>query len=83
MNRPLSPQARASVQAFIDSGNEFGGLMQEVLDSEAWWRGAVKNSEAEASDDEGQWCVFCANSALITEDIQHQPDCPWKLAQDE
>lgn len=69
MNKPLTKERRAE----IEFGAYCANAIPDLLEAEAYWREAVKNSEEWPSDR----CAFCTRAGT-----EHKPDCPWLLAQD-
>lgn len=76
MNRPLTKKERVSFEAtqFNEEFTPISSIIECLLAAEAYWREAVRD----ASGDPQDGCAFCGNSRIES----HDPDCPWKLAQD-
>lgn len=62
----------------------FERLLRVALSAESYWREAVKNlPETDGDDNDGMGlpsCLFCSASGW--ENLKHEADCPWLLAQD-
>lgn len=79
MNKPLSKEERAKYAEFLGDGTDDRAFLnqqwaQRLLESERFWREAVKNLEVPPSE----YCPFCDRMLFTI----HKPDCAYMLAQE-
>ncbi len=83
--RPL-PKGR--LDGYVDPRNEADiEFVDELILAEAYWREAVKKTREEVDESDGchaPQCFFCNGQRSYGEDnVKHDADCPWLLAQEE
>ena len=71
--KPLTKEAREAYGSVV---------RKELLSAEAFWREAVKGALMGTIYDGHMICNWCSAQAPQYEEVNHEDDCEWKLAQE-